>query len=53
MFPVTENFHSNGKSYKRNNRGKRATLTHGVIDECTDTVFDSDKSMSSDVGEDL
>lgn len=49
MFPVTENFHSNRKSYKRNNRGKPATLTHGVIDECTDAVFDSDKSVSSDV----
>ena len=49
MFPVTENFHSNRKSYKRNNTGKLTTLTDGVIDECTDAVFDSDEFTSSDV----
>ena len=49
MFPVTENFHSNRKSYKRNNTGKPTTLTDGVIDECADAVFDSDEFISSDV----
>lgn len=49
MFPVTENFHSNRKSYKRNNTGKLTTLTDGVTDECVNAVSDSEEFIPSDV----
>lgn len=49
MFPVTEKFHSNRKSYKRHNTGKLTTWTYGVIDECANAAFDSDEFISSDV----
>lgn len=49
MFPVAVNFHSNRKSYKRNNPGKLSTWTAGVRDECANAGLDNNEFISSGV----
>lgn len=49
MFPVADNFHSNRKSYKRNNTGKLSTWPAGVRDEGASAGLDTNEFISSGV----